>query len=327
MRAVPTAREALDEAENVLEASDEIDHPHAGKERADAEDLLSFVLGEDWLPDDGVRPADLRRFRALVRRRAGGVPPAYITGTTEFGGLDLEVGRGAFIPRQSSEFMAEQAVRRLRRRPRPVHVDLATGVGPVALAVAHRVPKARIYGADISAKPIALARRISGPISPKAILRPPNTCVFGRPFSCSATVSTALSRFERCNAARLGIRNATFVRGDLFAPLPGSLRGSVDVITVHPPYVPRAEVRDLPVEVKAFEPTESLTDFSRDGMGLLSRVVREGPEWLRRGGWLLVEVSPDRARDVSTALRRGGFGEVRSTKGPIPVSRVIVGRT
>jgi release factor glutamine methyltransferase len=287
MLGVPTARDMIDEAEDLLKASDAIDHPHAGKERVDAEDLMTFVLGDEWSDDHVLDVARARRFRSLVRRRAAGLPPAYITGRTEFHGLDLDVGRGAFIPRQSSEFMADQAIRRLRRRSGPVHVDLATGVGPVALAVANAVPRASVFGADISAKPIALARR---------------------------------------NASRLGIRNATFVRGDLFAPLPKEVRGAVDVVTVHPPYVPRAEVRDLPHEVKAFEPRESLTDFSRDGMGLLSRVVREGPEWLRRGGWLLVEVSPDRARDVSTALRRGGFREVRSTKGPIPVSRVIVGR-
>jgi release factor glutamine methyltransferase len=175
----------------------------------------------------------------------------------------------------------------LRSRRSPVHVDLATGIGPVALAVAHEVPSAEVIGVDISARPVALARM---------------------------------------NAERLGLRNATFLRGDLFASVPSRLRGAVDVVTVHPPYVGKAEMRTLPHEIRAFEPPESLTDFSRDGMGLLSRVVREAPAWLRPAGWLLVEVSPDRSRDVATVLRRGGFGEVRSTKGPVAVSRVIVGR-
>lgn len=284
---VPAAGEAIEEAENVLKASDAIDHPHAGKERIDAEDLMAFVVGEDWSPGDELGSAEVRRFRALVQRRAAGQPAAYITGRIQFSGLDLAVGRGAFIPRQSSEFLADQAIRRLRRRQRPALVDLATGIGPVALAVARAVPGARVFGADISAKPVSLARS---------------------------------------NAERLRIRNVAFFRGDLFAPLPPEIRGHVDVITVHPPYVPTGEVRGLPREVRAFEPTESLTDFSPDGMGLVSRAVREGTDWLRRGGWLLVEVSPDRARAVSAAFRRGGFRDVRSTKGPIPVSRVVVGR-
>ena len=53
---------------------------------------------------------------------------------------------GVFVPRDSSEFLAEQAVRRLRKRKRPIHVDLATGAGTIALAVANEVPKARVYG-------------------------------------------------------------------------------------------------------------------------------------------------------------------------------------
>ena len=287
MLGVSTVREALDQAEQILKSSGAIDHPHAGKERVDAEEILSFVIGDGWGPRDELTSEEVRRFRTLVRKRAGGVPPAYITGRTEFHGLILDVRKGAFIPRQSSEFMAEQAIRRLRRRVHPVHVDMATGVGPVALAVAHAVRAARVFGVDISATPVELARR---------------------------------------NAARLGLSNATFLRGDLFAPLPVALKGTVDVVTIHPPYVPRREVRTLPREIRAFEPPESLTDFSRDGLGLLSRVVQESTGWLRDGGWLLVEVSPDHARVVRAILSGAGLVDVRSTKGGVGVSRVLVGR-
>lgn len=285
--AVPTAREVLRDAEETLKASDAIEHPHAGKELFDAEDLLEFVLGRAPDDDDVVDPAALRRFRRLVERRAAGVPRAYLTGRTTFRDLTLDVGPGAFIPRESSEFLAEQAIRRVRRRARPVHVDLATGLGPVALAVASEVRAARVFGTDISARPVALARK---------------------------------------NAQRLGLSNATFLRGDLFAPLPPAVRGAVDVVTIHPPYVGRREMRELPDEIVRFEPEESLTDYSATGLAIVQRVVDEAPTWLRRGGWLLVEVSPDRSRSVAALMRRGGFREVRSTKGPVDVSRVLVGR-
>src|SRR5207247_2519736 len=260
---------------------------HAGKELADAEEILEHVLGKPPKPNAEVPPAALRAFRRLLVRRAAGEPPAYLTGRTTFLDLTLDVGRGAFIPRQSSEFMATQAIRRLRGRPHPVHVDLATGVGPVALAVAAAVPAARVFGADLFQRPVALARR---------------------------------------NAERLGLTNARFVRGDLFAPLPASLRGGVDVVTIHPPYIGRTEMKSLPHEIVGFEPRESLTDDSPEGMGLVSRVAGEACMWLRSGGWLLVEVSPDRSRAVSAALRRAGLLDVRSTKGGVSVSRVIVGR-
>ncbi|HJP65507.1 MAG TPA: hypothetical protein VKA30_04295, partial [Actinomycetota bacterium] len=132
----------------------------------------------------------------------------------------------------------------------------------------------------------------------------------------------------RWNARRLGIRNVHFVKGDLFRPLADDLQGRVDVVTIHPPYVRRAEMRQLPDEIRRFEPAESLTDGSRTGMKLVERVADEAPGWLRRhGGWLLIEVAPDRARSVATVLRHAGFKEVKSTKGGVAVTRVVIGRT
>jgi release factor glutamine methyltransferase len=287
MRGMPTAEEVLRRAERELKSSRAIEHPHAGKERYDAERLLAFVLGADPADDLQIERRDMRRFGRLLSRRAAGEPVAYLTGRTEFAGLELDVGPGAFIPRESSEFMVEQALRRLRGRRRPVHIDLATGVGPVALVVAVALPRARVFGVDLYPSPVALARR---------------------------------------NASRLGLSNVRFLRGDLFDPLPPSLRGSVDVITIHPPYIGRGEIRELPAEIRRYEPRESLTDRSPAGMGLLQRVAARSTEWLGSGGWLLVEVSPDRSRAASAVLRRAGLSEVRSTKGGVEVSRVVVGR-
>jgi release factor glutamine methyltransferase len=287
MRGMPTAGEVLSRAERELKSSRAIEHPHAGKERYDAEQLLAFVLGADPADDLQIERRAMRRFDRLLSRRAAGEPVAYLTGRTEFAGLELDVGPGAFIPRESSEFMVEQALRRLRGRRRAVHVDLATGVGPVALAVAAALPRARVFGVDLYPSPVALARR---------------------------------------NAGRLRLSNVRFSRGDLFDPLPRSLRGSVDVITIHPPYVGRGEIRELPAEIRRYEPRESLTDRSPAGMGLLQRVAARSTEWLGSGGWLLVEVSPDRSRAASAVLRRAGLSEVRSTKGGVEVSRVVVGR-
>src|SRR5207302_9062514 len=120
--------------------------------------LLTHLVGPDWEPGDEMLLAVIRRFRVLVGRRAAGEPVQYIKGYAEFRGLRLIAGPGVFVPRDSTEFLAEQAIRRLRRRPSPVHVDMATGSGPVALAVAHEVPRAEVHGADLAAKPIRTAR-------------------------------------------------------------------------------------------------------------------------------------------------------------------------
>ena len=133
-------------------------------------------------------------------------------------------------------------------------------------------------------------------------------------------------KLARKNANRLGLP-VEFRVGDLFGALPKKLRGSVDVITLHPPYVANGEIEDLPDEIREWEPVHTLTDRSDDGLGLIRRTVDESPRWLRRRGWLLMEVDPDRARDVMPIYRRGGFRDVESTKGgSLKVTRVIVGR-
>jgi release factor glutamine methyltransferase len=281
------ARKVLDEAVKVLKASPAIDHWQRGRERIEAEDLLWHVLEEEPDPDGDVSTDRRRAFDRLIRRRATGEPIPFIKGYTEFRGLDLLVRPGVFVPRDASEFLAVQAMRRLRGRSRPVHVDLATGAGTIALAVANEVPRASVTGADVSTDAVKLAR---------------------------------------ANAKRLGLR-ARFVRGDLFDGLPRTLAGTVDVVTLHPPYVPMRELKDLPEEIRAWEPEHTLTDRSHDGLGLIIRTVREAPSWLSRDGWLLLEVSPDRVTHVKGVLRRGGFRDIRSTKGgPLPLTRVIVTR-
>jgi release factor glutamine methyltransferase len=281
------ARALLKEGIATLQASDAIDHWQKDREKIEAEDLLAFVMGEDPDPGDRIPDRERREFLDLIERRATGEPLPYIKGFTEFRGLELISEPGVFVPRDSSEFLAEQAIRRLRKRRSPVLVDLATGAGTIALSVANEVPKAAVYGTDLSEDAVKLARR---------------------------------------NARALGLK-VRFATGDVFGGLPKKIRGTVDVITVHPPYVAEHEVQDLPDEIKDWEPVHTLTDASRDGLGFVRRTVDEGPDWLGRKGWLLMETDPDRARDVKRVMAEGGFRDVRSTKGgDLKITRVIVGR-
>jgi release factor glutamine methyltransferase len=282
------ARTLLARAVETLKASPAIDHWQKGREKIEAEDLLMHASGgEDPRGSDEIPPKVRKRFEAMVARRATGEPIPFIKGYAEFRGLELIAVPGVFVPRDSSEFLAEQAIRRLRKRKAPVHVDLATGGGTIALAVADEVPKARVYGADVSEEAVKLARK---------------------------------------NAKHLGLK-ATFRAGDLFDALPKKLAGTVDVITLHPPYVPREEVQELPDEIRDWEPTHTLTDQSDDGLGLVVRSAEGCARWLRPKGWLLVEVSPDRAREVMRIMKRAGLRQIESTKGgELKVTRVVVGR-
>lgn len=286
MRHVKT-RSVVRQATQILRASPAIDHWQKGRERIEAEELLEHLMEEMPEPEADVPGPVRREFMALIERRAAGEPVPLIKGYTDFLGLNLIAEPGVFVPRDSSEFLAIQAIRRLTGRKRPVHVDLATGGGTIALAVKSRVKKADVYGTDVAADAVELARK---------------------------------------NAAHLRLR-ATFLQGDLFEGLPASIEHRVDIITLHPPYVPAGEIEDLPDEVREWEPVHTLTDGSVDGMGLVQRAASEGTGWLRKNGWLLIEVDPDAARDVKKVMKKAGYRDVKSTEGgELKVTRVVVGK-
>ncbi|MCA1839245.1 MAG: class I SAM-dependent methyltransferase [Actinomycetota bacterium] len=285
-----TVEELLEEAEKKILDSSNVDLWRRSDALVNAEELLSEILGktiETKHLDDAVPPAAAARFRRSVERRAGGEPVALILGYTEFRGMKLIVEPGTFVPRNSSELLAVKAIKRVKPKRSGVAVDVATGTGPVALAIAKAATQASVLGLDIWAPSIKVARK---------------------------------------NARQLSLTNVKFIESDMLKRLPKNLKGAVDVFTIHPPYVAKKAVKTLPKEIKDFEPAVSLTDNSVDGLGLVRTLAGEAPSWLRKGGWMLVEVSPDLARSVGTILRRAGFGDVRSEKDSLGATRVISGR-
>lgn len=133
-----------------------------GLARIDAEVLLAHLLGRNrsWLvahADDPLPAADARRFEALAGRRRAGEPVAYLTGRREFHGLALDVGPAVLIPRPETETLVDVALARIARQGSPRVLDLGTGSGAVALAIAHARPEARVYACDTSAAALAVA--------------------------------------------------------------------------------------------------------------------------------------------------------------------------
>ncbi|MHB8512378.1 MAG: peptide chain release factor N(5)-glutamine methyltransferase [Actinomycetota bacterium] len=156
---------------------------------------------------------------SLIERRANREPLGYVIGTVNFRGLVIEVGPGAFVPRPETEITAERAIARARDRgPRPCVVDVGTGWGALALAIAAEVPNARVFATEAS------------PASRGWALR---------------------------NLARTGLR-VTLLPGDLFDPLHPALGGAVDVIVSNPPYVPSSEWDSLEPEVRKHEPRDAI---------------------------------------------------------------------
>lgn len=262
-------KEFVQLGERVLEDSTHIFEDHDC--RREAEELLAHCLGREAKELDEVATVPKRtgeRYLSLVARRAGGEPFPFLVGRIHFWGLDLKVRPGAFVPRPSSELLVERAVRRLKQRRDPIVVDVCTGAGPIALGIADDIEDAEVWGTDISEEGLELGRE---------------------------------------NARRLNIANVSFRRCDMYSGLPKRLLQSVDVITGHIPYVPPHEIEDLPSEVKEHEPLYTLTDHSDDGLHLMRRTVLEAPQWLRPGGWLLLEVSHDLPPKVREVCARAGL--------------------
>lgn len=258
--------------------------------RLDAEVLLMEALG--WSREDLYRnpEAELQEFQAarfhgLAARRRRGEPTAYITGSREFWSLDFRVTPDVLIPRPETEHLVQTVLDLLAERPGPRRVlDLGTGSGAVAVALAKERADLEVWATDVSA---------------------------------------AALRVARANAERHGVAGRVHLgEGDLFDPVRGR-EGFFDVLASNPPYVPRGEMARLQREVRDWEPAAAL-DGGVDGMDCYRRIAREGARYLRPGGWAAVEVGSEPASGVRGLFRDGaGFGELWTVRDYAGCDRVV----
>ena len=196
----------------------------------------------------------------------------YALGRWAFRSLDLVVDHRVLIPRPETEVLAEMTLDECRRLDARVAVDLGTGSGALALALATERPGLEVWGTDLSADALEVAR---------------------------------------ANLAELG-RVATRVRlteGAWFDALPADLAGRIDVIVANPPYVADDEIVDLPTEVRDWEPHVAL--FSGpSGLEDVEHIVARAPAWLARPGALLLEMAPHQTREAQRLARAAGFASV-----------------
>jgi release factor glutamine methyltransferase len=156
-------RSLISEAEYQLAAG-----PHPEKARRDAEALLLLALRTDvpgatraWLiahDDEFVAPDLVAAMDGLVKCRFAGEPMQYITGEAEFYGLPFRVNRDVLIPRPETEHLVEKTIALAREFAWPRIVDVGTGSGAIAIALAHELPDAQIVAAEISAAALGVAR-------------------------------------------------------------------------------------------------------------------------------------------------------------------------
>src|SRR4051812_10437292 len=150
-------RPALNSAIETLEQHD-ISSP-----RMNAEMLLMFVLdcNRAYLyahPERELTDDELQRYHEAIAERSRGVPAQYIVGHQEFWGLDFIVSPAVLIPRPETEHLVETAIEIARDYPHPLIIDVGTGSGCIALALATDLPAAEIHAADLSPDALEVAR-------------------------------------------------------------------------------------------------------------------------------------------------------------------------
>ena len=255
----------------------------ADSPRLDAEVLLAEARGckriELYTSFDEVAAESVRTtFRDLVRRRAEGMPVAYLVGRREFYALNFRVTPDVLIPRPETELL----VIRLLDLAKAISpdgaglevADIGTGSGIIAICAAKNLRQARVTAVDIS--PAAL-------------------------------------QVAQSNAAEHGVADRmAFVESDLFAAVPPDAR--FDIVASNPPYVTAEEMDQLEPTVRNYEPRTAL-QAGPSGTAIIERLIPEAAGRLKPGGWLLMEIGHQQGPAVEELLQADGrFDEISLTK-------------
>lgn len=245
--------------------------------RADAEMLAAHLLGvprTKLMMVPLVDPEVVESLRELVASRAERVPLQHLIGTAALGAVTLGVGPGVFVPRPETEQLLEWALTAMEHVPDPKVVDLCTGSGALAVAIAHERPDAHIIAVDNS--------------------------------------PTALN-WARHNARRygsVGTDRIDVVSGDVSdSNLLADHESTIDLLVCNPPYVP--EGTPVPPEVSGHDPHEAVFG-GRDGLDVVRHVVASAARLLRPGGRLGIEHDDTHGGSVPALLSaRSGMDESR----------------
>ena len=240
-----------------------------------AELLLMHILRCDRAflysnPEMNLPPEKTERYFLLIDERTTGKPTQYITGHQEFWGLDFEVTPDVLIPRPETEHAVERVLELARRsgwaKEARLHVvDVGTGSGCIALALASELPHAVLFAADISGPALEVALQ---------------------------------------NAVRLGMsERVKFLESDLLARfLDQDIPGMFDFVVCNPPYVGKQDIEMVQREVRQFEPRIAWGGNLERGDEFYARLFPQALEALKPGGFVVVEIGYNMGAKVAALL-------------------------
>lgn len=251
-----------------------LSHKKISSASLDSEVLLAYALSKSreyliahW--EKELKPAELKKYTALITRRLKFEPVAYLTCVKEFYGLAITVNKSVLIPRPETELLVSEIINiasaDTAKGSKTVILDIGTGSGSIALALSQNLPQARILALDTSADALSLAR---------------------------------------INARRLK-SIISFIKSDLLAKVkPGLIAGSI--IAVNLPYLDKAEIKDFPEEIKQglkFEPQSALF-ASKRGTALYQKLFAQITALPDQPKYLLAEIGSHNWRDFLSLAKK-----------------------
>ena len=258
--------------------------------RLNAELLVGHALGlkrmQLYLQFERVLfETELEKIRPLVRRRGQHEPVQYIIGETEFHGLRLKVDRRVLIPRPETELLVEYIEQSLTEPPARV-LDLGTGSGVLALALAKLYVGANLTAVDLSEDALVLARE---------------------------------------NAAANGLaERVTWMGSNWFEQISPEAR--FELIVANPPYLTAAETAATAPEVREFEPAMALTSTGPEGQGDLETIIQQAPRYMVPGGLLALETGIAQHEALLRMAKTAGFSQVESRQDLTKRDRFVLAR-
>lgn len=261
--------------------------------RASAEILLSNALNLNRIDlylrhDQPLSLQELARFKLLIKRRAKREPVAYIVGQKEFWSMDLTVTTDVLIPRPETECLVEQALMRMPGKSSGEAwkiLEMGTGSGAIVLALASQMRQNRYFASDLSPTALKVAK-------------------------------------SNAESHHLSDR-ICFFSGNWFDPLKKSVH-QFDMIISNPPYVQTPVIEKLAPEISSYEPRIAL-DGGKDGLNSLRFIIDQAPDFLKPGGFLILEIGYDQRMQIETiASNKGGYKPARVIKDYGGCDRVVV---
>ncbi len=259
--------------------------------RINAEIMLAEILRCKRLDlylrfDRPLKEEERNKYREFLARRGNHEPLQYILNKTEFYGLEFYVDENVLIPRPDTEILVEEIIERFSKSESEIKIlEVGTGSGNIAVALAKNISAAEITAVDVSEEALKIAER---------------------------------------NAETNGIKNIIFKAVDIFDEEIMKSGEKYDVIVSNPPYIPKDNLETSEKEVKDYEPLNALSD-GKNGLSFYERICETGKEKLKANGMIFFEIEKDADEKVKAIMEKKGYKKIGTKKDYSGITRIIWG--